>query len=126
MQKFFIEQITVELRGDLKYLRAFTLMSKPRMLEAGSDQYQFQILNLFNMIANDTFRSGAILNEIQFKFLVHVQRKIEFRFHSGKHHETITLREGCDLLHCFGYSHYESIFYAPDRGGCLQKIRTVD
>ena len=78
LQEFIIQQIAVKLNGDLKYLLVFTLMRKPAMLQVWTNQYQFQITDLFYMIADNALGAVSILNKIQFKFFVIVQREIKF------------------------------------------------
>src|SRR5215831_13457074 len=64
-QQLFIKQVLMELNGNFPDLFAFAVMGKPGMLQVRAYQYEFQLINFFNMVAYDAFGAPAVLYEIQ-------------------------------------------------------------
>jgi hypothetical protein len=73
------------------------MVGKPGMLQVTAYKHQFQLINIFNMIANDPPGVFGVLNKIQLKFFMVMKRKIELRFDPGKDGKTIALGEGRDF-----------------------------
>ena len=64
LQKFVVEKIAVKLYGYLFYFPAFTFVGKPAMLHVRSNEHEFDIADLFNMVANNTLGISCIYHEV--------------------------------------------------------------
>lgn len=83
----------MELDGDLPYFLAFAMVGEPGMLQVTAYQHQFQLVNIFNVIANDPPGVFGVLNKIKLKFFVVMKREIELRFDAGEQRKAIALRK---------------------------------
>ena len=89
----------MKLNGHFPNFLAAALVRKPGVTQVGAYQHQFQVLNYFDMVADDALGTGGIHDEVQLELLVVVQRKVELLFHARKQRETVALREGSYLPH---------------------------
>jgi len=93
LQEFFIEKVAVKLYGDFFYLLAFTLVHEPGVLKVWSNQHEFYIIDLFDMIANHTFGAFCILNKIQLERIMVMKWEIELLFKPIAESEAVALHE---------------------------------
>src|ERR1700760_1164582 len=86
-----------------------TLMRKPAMIYIRANQYQLYIIDIVDMITDDTPRPPGINDQIQFQLFMIMKRKGKFILDAGKNGKAIILRERSDFTDDVGSHKQQAI-----------------
>lgn len=71
-------------------LPAFTFMGKPAMWQVAAQQYQVDISNNFYVVAYNSFGPRRIIDKVEFKLFMVVQREIKLTLYPVEKSKTVT------------------------------------
>lgn len=86
-----MKEVSMELDGYLEYF-AFAFVGEPGVRDVGADEDEFQVIDLFYAVSEDTFDPAGVFDEVEFVLFMIMHGEVKLCFISGKHREAIGFR----------------------------------